>query len=99
MARRCSWDGCLLRALCDGFLRCLAMQHRDTRAGLQLVLSVNHDLLIGLEPGINEGLSAADLRNLDRPALDSVVGIDDVNIGSIRTLLHSRRSDGQAIML
>ncbi len=74
------------------------MQHRDTRARLQLVLSVDHDLLIGLEPGINERLAAADLRNLDRPALDRVVGIDDVHVSSARTLLYSRCSDGQAVV-
>jgi len=44
MARISSWDGCLLRGLCDGFLRCLAMQHRDACARLQLVLSIDHDL-------------------------------------------------------
>src|ERR1035438_10734146 len=98
MARICSWDWCLLRGLCNGFLSRLAVQHGDTRAGLQLVLSVDHDLLIGLEAGINEGLAAADLCDLDRPALDRAVGIDDVSVGSIGTLLHSRCSDGQAVM-
>src|SRR5712671_96476 len=98
MARICSWDWCLLCALCDGFLRCLAVQHRDAGARLQLVLSVDHDLFVGLEAGINERLTAADLCNLDRPALDRVVGIDDVHVSSARTLLHSRCSDGQAVM-
>src|SRR5258707_2961554 len=97
MARIYSWDGCLLRGLCDGFLRCLTVQHRNTRARLQLVLSVDHDLLIGLEPGINQSLAGADLRDLDRPVLDRAVGIDDVDVGATRTLLHSRGSNGQAI--
>jgi len=73
------------------------VQHPDTRAGLQLVLSVDHDLLIGLEAGVNERLAAADLRDLDRPVLNRVVGIDDVGVGSTWTLLHSRCSDGQAV--
>ena len=98
MARIYSWDWCLLRGLCNGFLCCLAVQHRDTRARLQLVLSVDHDLLIGLEAGINEGLAAADLRDLDRPALDRALGIDDIDVGAVRALLHSRCSDGEAIM-
>jgi hypothetical protein len=74
------------------------MQHRDTRAGLQLVLSVDYDLLIGLETGINERLAAAELCDLDRPALHRVVGVDDVDISSVRPLLHSRCRDRQAIM-
>src|SRR5713226_2755293 len=98
MVRICSWDRRLLRGLCDGFLCRLAMQHRDTRARLQLVLSVDHDLIVGLEAGIDEGLAAADLRDLDRPVLYRAVGIDDVDVGSIWTLLHSRCRDGQAVM-
>jgi len=43
-------DRGLLSALRDGFLRRLALQHRNAGAGLQLVLSVDHDLLVGLEP-------------------------------------------------
>ena len=53
--------------LCNGFLCGLAVQQADTGTWLQLVLSVNHDLFIGLETEINEGLAAADLRHLDRP--------------------------------
>ena len=34
-------------------------------AGLQLVLSVDHDLLVGLEAGIHERLTLPDLRDLD----------------------------------
>ena len=33
------------------------------RAGLQLVLSVDHDLLVGLEAGIDQRLAVADLRD------------------------------------
>jgi len=42
----------LLFALCGGFLGRLAVQDRDMRAGLQIVLSVDHDLLVGLEAGV-----------------------------------------------
>ena len=47
----------------------LAVQDRDTRARLQLVLSVDHDLLVGLEAGIDQCLAVADLRDLDRADL------------------------------
>ncbi len=36
------------------------------RAGLQLVLPVDYDLLVGREAGIDERLAVADLRDLDR---------------------------------
>src|SRR5580700_5104888 len=98
MARIYSWDGRLLRALLDGFLRCLAVQHRHMRAGLQLVLSVDDDLLIGLEAGIDERLAAADLSDLNRSAPDGIVVIDDVHVSSARSLLHRRCRDGQAIV-
>ena len=61
-------------------------------------MSVDHDLFVSRETGIDEGLAAADLRDLDRPGLDRVVGVDDVDIGPIRTLLHSRCGDGQAVL-
>src|SRR6478752_7845446 len=97
MARICSWDWRLLRALCNGFLCCLAVEHCYTRPRLQLVLSVDHDLLVGLEAGINKCLSAADLCDLDRPARDRVVEIDDVHVSAAGTLLDSRCGDGQAV--
>ena len=68
------------------------------RAWLQLVLSVDHDLLVGLEPGVDQRLAVADLRDLDRPRFDRAVGIDDIGVGSVRTLLHNRRRNGQAVM-
>src|SRR4030081_67637 len=98
MARIYSWDGRLLRALCNGFLCRLAVQHRDTGTGLQLVLSVDHDLLVGLEAGVNECFPATDLSDLDRPGLARVVGIDDVHISSARTLLYGRCGDGQTVV-
>jgi hypothetical protein len=57
---------------------------------LELVLSVDYDLLVGLEAGIYERPSFADLRNGNRSNLDRIVGIDDVRVGSFRTLLHHR---------
>ena len=41
-------------------------------AGLQLVLPVDHDLLVGLEAGIDQRLAIADLRDLDRADCDGV---------------------------
>ena len=43
-------------------------------------------------------MPVADLRDGDRPDLDRIVGIDDVGVGSFRTLLHNRRGNGQAVM-
>ena len=68
------------------------------RAGLQIVLSVDHDLLVGPEAGVDESLSVADLRDGNRADRDGVVGIDDVRVGSFRTLLHDRCGNGQAVM-
>ena len=53
------WNRRLLCTLCDGFLSGLAVQDRDVRARLQLVLPVDHDLLVGLEAGIDECLAFA----------------------------------------
>ena len=55
----------MLGALCGGFVGRLSVQNRDMCALLQLVLSVDHDLLVGLETGVNERLAVTDLRNLD----------------------------------
>ena len=68
------------------------------RAGLQLVLSVDHDLLVGLEAGIDQRLAVADLRDLDWPDRDGVVRVDDISVGPVRTLLHDRCGNGQAVM-
>src|SRR5258708_36245238 len=68
------------------------------RTRLQFVLSVDHDLLIGLEAGINESLAVADLRDLDWADGHGAVGIDDVSVGPFRTLLHDRGGNGQALV-
>ena len=68
------------------------------RAGLQLVLSVDHDLLVGLEAGIDQRLAVADLRDLDRADCHGAVGIDHIGVGSLRALLHDRCGNGQAVM-
>jgi hypothetical protein len=74
------------------------MQQRDTGARLQLVLSVDHDLLVGLEAGIDERLAVTDLRDLDWADSHGAVRIDDVSVGSFRALLHDRSGNGEAVM-
>src|SRR6202048_5363838 len=74
------------------------MQQREAGTGLQLVLSVDHDLLVGLEAGIDERLAVTDLRDLDRADCHGAVRIDDVSVRSLRTLLHNRCGNGQAVM-
>src|ERR1700730_12174212 len=98
MARKCSWDRRLLRALSLGFLGRLAGEDCDLRAGTQLILSVDHDLLVRRESGVDESLPFADLRDSNRPDLDRAVRIDDVRVGSFRTLLHDRCGNGRAVM-
>src|ERR1700722_16210827 len=98
MAPTGSWDWRLLCALCNGFLCCLAVQHPDTRAWLQLVLSVDHDLFVGCEAGIDQRLTITDLRDLDGVDSPGVVGIDDVGIGSVRALLHDGGRNRQAVV-
>jgi hypothetical protein len=46
--------------------RTLLPDRGDMRARLQLLLSVDHDLLVGLESGINQRLATTDLRDLLR---------------------------------
>src|SRR6202161_782217 len=98
MVRRYSWNWRLHCVLCSRFLCGLAVQDGDTRAWLQLVLSVDHHLLVGLETGINERLPIAHLRDLDGSDGHGAVGIDDISVGSFRTLLHDRCGNGQAVM-
>src|SRR5450631_1396487 len=98
MARKCSWDRLSLRALCGGIVRRLTLQDRDMCAGLQLVLSVYHDLLIGLEAGVDESLPVADLCDCNWADCHGAVLIDHIHVGSLRTLLHDRCGNGQAIM-
>src|SRR6266436_6701496 len=68
------------------------------RARLQLVLSVDHDLLVGLEAGIYQRLAVTDLRDLDLADGHGAVGIDDIGVRSFRTLLHDRCRNGQAVV-
>src|SRR5580658_7074268 len=98
MAPKCSWDRRLLRALRDRLLRGLAMQNGDMIPGLQLVLSVDHDLFVRLESRIDQRLPITDLRDSDRAQGRGSVGTDDIRISALRTLLHDRRRDRQTIM-
>src|ERR1700676_4673913 len=68
------------------------------RPRLQLVLSIDHYLLIGLEAGINERLPVADLRDLDWSDGHGGVRVDDISVRSFRTFLHDRCGNGQAVM-
>ena len=78
-------------ALCSvGLLGRLAVQHRHLAAGLQPVLPLDHDLLVRLEPGIDQRLSLADLRHRDRAHLHRAVGPDHIDICAVRPLLHRR---------
>ena len=67
-------------------------------AGLQLVLSVDDDLLVGLEARVDERLALADLRDLDRADRHGAVRVDHVCVGSLRALQHDRCGNGQAVM-
>src|ERR1700704_442866 len=98
MVRKYSWDRCLLGVLCGCFLCRLTMQDRDMRARLQLVLSVDHDLLVGFEAGIDQRLAVTDLRDLDWADCHGAVRIDDVSVRPFRTLLHDRCRNGQTVM-
>src|SRR6187401_986545 len=98
MARRCSWDQVLLRALGGSFCGCLAMQDGDMAARLQLVLPIDNDLLVRAKPAIDQRLSLTDLRDVYRTHRDRVVGIDHIREGTLLTLLHRRRLDGEPVM-
>ena len=67
-------------------------------AGLQLVLSVDDDLLVGLEARVDERLALADLCDLDRADRHGAVRVDHVCVGSLRALQHDRCGNGQAVM-
>src|ERR1700716_2137100 len=98
MGRTCSWDRRLLSVLRGCFLCRGAVQERDMRARLQLVSSVDHDLLVGLEAGINQRLAVTDLRDLDWADCLGTVRIYDIGVGSFRTFLHDRCGNGQTVM-
>ena len=57
-------------------------------AGLQLVLSIDDHLLVGLEARVDECLALADLRDLDRADRYGTVRIDHISVRSLRALLH-----------
>src|SRR6185295_14226808 len=92
-----SWDRRLLGALLGGLFGGLAVQDDDPRAGLELVLAVDHDLLVGLEARVDERLPIADLSDAHRPDLGRVVGLDHVSVGPFLALLHNRGRHGQAV--
>ena len=74
------------------------MQNRHMCPFLQLVLTVDHDLLVGRKTEVNEGLALTDLGNLDWTRCYRAVGIDHIGVGSLLALLHHRCGNGQAVM-
>ena len=88
----------MLRALGRGFLGRFALQDADRGSGLQPVLSVNDDLLVRLQSGVDERLAVADLRNFHVTQDRASLPIDDVSKRSLCTLLHHRCRYGQPIM-
>src|ERR1700722_19030032 len=98
MARTCSRDWLLLRALRGRFLRGTSMQDRDMCVGPKLVLAVDDDVLIGLQARVDERLAFADLRYLERADSYGAVSIDHIGVGALRALLHDRRWNCQAVM-
>src|SRR3984893_6076373 len=98
MVRKCSRDRRLQRALCGGFFGGASVQDRHMGAGLQLVLPVGNDLLVGLEAGVDECLALADLRHLDWADCYRAVRVYHIGVGSLRPLLNDRCWNGQAVM-
>ena len=74
------------------------MQNRHMCTFLQLVLSVDDDLLVGREAGVYKRLPLADLSDLDWAGRHGGVGIDNIGVGSLLALLHHRCGNGQAVM-
>src|SRR5580704_188005 len=98
MVRKCSRDRRLQRALCGGFFGGASVQDRHMGAGLQLVLPVGNDLLVGAKARVDECLALADLRHLDWADCYRAVRIDHIGVGSLRPLLYDRCGNGQAVM-
>src|SRR3989442_13966824 len=67
-------------------------------AGPKFVLAVADHLLARREAGIDERLPAAHLGDFDRPHCDRAVGVDHVDVGTLRSLLHRRRGHRQPVM-
>ena len=96
--RKCSWDRRLLRLLRGRLFGGFPGKHRDTDAGLQLVLPVDDDLLVGFEARVDQRLAIAYLRHLDRADRHGAVGIDHVRVGAVRPLLHDACRNRQSVM-
>ena len=80
MARRCSW-----RRRRGG--------HLDARAGAKPQLAVDYDLVAGGHTGFDQRHGAVGIgrRHFDLLHLDRTVGLDDVDVGALRTALHGGR--------
>ena len=68
------------------------------RAGCSLYCPSTTTCSPAFRPGSISASPSADLRDLERADRDRAVGFDDIGIGAVRTLLHDRGGDGQAVM-
>src|SRR5258707_15858425 len=98
MARKCSWDGNLLCALCRSLGCRLAVQDGDTAAGLQLVLPVDDNLFVRGKSAIDQRLTVAGVRNRNLSRFDGAVGRDLVGIEALLALLTASGRHRQAIV-
>src|ERR1700733_10593340 len=98
MAPKYSWDRCLHCVFGGHLLRGLAVKNGNVSARLELVLPVNDDALVGGKAGIDQGLSIADMRDLDLADGDGAIGIYDPGIRPVRSLLHDRCGNGKTVV-
>src|SRR5262245_61643062 len=74
------------------------MEYLDLDAGLESVLSGDHDRLVRLQSRVDERLTIADLRDCYRPGLCRSIGPDHPGIGAVRALLYRRHWDRQPVV-
>jgi len=78
-------------------VRRLAGDHRDMVAGLESRLAVDDDPFTRPQPRSDDRPQIADLRDRDGTDRDRSIGLDDIDIGAVRALLHGGRGDGQPV--
>ena len=71
----------------------------DLRAGLQLVLAIDHHLLTGRQSALDHRLVIFRWPDLDRLHPDGFVRLDHVGVGALRSALHHARGhDGRVFL-